>query len=166
MNQIIRNSEVVVLLAFAAMTESLFANYLPVALYLDLPLIFTLYVGWCSSPARGAACGIGFGWLQDAIAGIYLGFNGLTKTLMGFTASYLSKWLVMEGLLVRCVLIGLLSLVDDLLVVGIRALLGQTIQQEVWLRILLRIPITGAAGGIFFLVYDRFKFPEKDFSQP
>ena len=131
MNQIIRNSEVVVLLAFSAMTESLFANYLPVALYLDLPLIFTLYVGWCSSPARGAACGIGFGWLQDAIAGIYLGLNGLTKTLMGFTASYLSKWLGMGGLLVRCVLIGLLSLVDDLLVMGIRALLGQTIQQEV-----------------------------------
>jgi rod shape-determining protein MreD len=166
LNQIVRNSEVAVLLALTAMTQSLFANYLPVALYLDLPLIFTLYIGWYSSPARGAICGIGFGWLQDAISGIYLGFNGLTKTLIGYTASYLSKWLVMEGLLARCVLIGLLSLADDLLVVAIRALLGQTIQQAVWLRILFRVPITGVAGGIFFLVYDRVKFPEKDFSQP
>ena len=165
MNQIIRNSEVAVLLALTAVTESLFANYLPVALSLDLSLIFALYVGWYSSPARGAVCGIGFGWLQDAISGLYLGLNGLTKTLMGFGAAYLSKWLVMEGLLAHCVLIGLLSLVDDLLVVGIRALLGQTIQQEIWLRILFRIPITGIAGGLFFFVYDRFKFPEKNFSQ-
>ena len=165
MNQIIRNSEVVVLLALTAVTESLFANYLPAALYLDLALIFALYIGWYSSPARGAICGIGFGLLQDAISGIYLGLNGLTKTLMGFGASYLSKWLLMEGLLARCVLIALLSLADDLLVVGMRALVGQTIQQEIWLRILIRVPVTGVAGGVFFFVYDRVKFPEKDFSQ-
>ena len=165
MNQIIRNSEVVVFLAITAVTESLFANYLPVALYLDLPLIFTLYVGWYSSPVRGALCGIGFGWFQDAISGIYLGLNGLTKTVLGYVASYLSKWLTVEGLLVRCILIGLLSLVDDLLVVGMRGLLGQTLQQEIWLRILMRIPISGVAGGIFFFICDWVKFPEKDFSQ-
>ncbi|MEE8349321.1 MAG: rod shape-determining protein MreD [Acidobacteriota bacterium] len=165
MNQIVRNSEVAVLLAITAVTESLFANYLPVALYLDLPLIFSLYVGWHSSPSRGALCGIGFGWLQDAISGIYLGVNGLTKTVMGFGASYLSKWLLVEGLLARCILIGLLSLTDDLLVAGMRALLGQTIQPEIWLRMLIRVPLTGVAGGVFFLVYDWVKFPEKDFSQ-
>ena len=165
MNQTVRSFEVVALLALTAVTESLFANYLPVALYLDLPLIFTLYVGWYSSPPRGAGCGMGFGLLQDAISGIYLGLNGLTKTLMGFGASYLSKWLLMEGLVARGVLIGVLSLADDLMVVGIRALLGQTIQLEIWLRILFGIPITGVAGGIFFFIYDRFKFPEKDFSK-
>ncbi len=165
MNQIVRNSEVAVLLALTAVTESLFANYLPVALYLDLPLIFALYVGWHSSPSRGALCGIGFGWLQDAISGIYLGVNGLTKTIMGFGASYLSKWLLVEGLLARCILIGLLSLADDLLVAGMRALLGQTVHPEIWLRMLIRVPITGVAGGIFFFVYDWVKFPEKDFSQ-
>ena len=165
MNQTIRNSEVVVLLALTAVTESLFANYFPAALYLDLALIFALYIGWYSSPARGAICGVGFGLLQDAISGIYLGINGLTKTLMGFGASYLSKWLLMEGLLARCFLIALLSLTDDLLVVGIRALVGQTIQQEIWLRTLIRVPVTGVAGGVFFCIYDRIKFPEKDFSQ-
>ncbi|MDA2934489.1 rod shape-determining protein MreD [Acidobacteria bacterium AH-259-D05] len=165
MNEIIRNSEVVLLLAITAVVESLFANYFPVALYLDLPLVFALYIGWYSSPARGAVCGIGFGWLQDAISGIYLGLNGLTKTLMGFGAAYLRKWLIMEGLLARSVLIGLLSLLDDTIVVGIRALLGQTIQQETWVRILIQMPVTGLAGGLFFFIYDRFKFPEKDFRQ-
>ena len=166
MNQTIRNSEVVVLLTLTAMTESLFANYIPLAPYLDLPLIFTLFVGWYSSPVRGAACGIGFGWLQDVISGIYLGLNGFSKTLGGFTASHLSKWVAMEGLLARCFLVGILSLGNDLLVVGIRALLEQTIQQEIWLQILFKMPITGVAGGIFFFVYGRVKFPEKNFSQP
>ena len=126
-------------------------------------LIFALYIGWYSSPARGAICGIGFGLLQDAISGIYLGLNGLTKTLMGFGASYLSKWLLMEGLLARCVLIALLSLADDLLVVGMRALVGQTIQQEIWLRILIRVPVTGVAGGFSFLSMTGSSFLKRTF---
>lgn len=155
----------VVLLAVTAVAESLFANYFSAALYLDLPLVFTLYIGWYSSPTRGALCGVGFGWLQDAISGIYLGLNGLSKTLMGFAGAYLSKWLLLEGLLGRSVLIGFLSLLDDAIVVGMSALLGQTIQQEFWLRTLLQMPVTGLVGGVIFALYDRFKFPEKDFRQ-
>ena len=84
---------------------------------------------------------------------------------MGFGGAYLSKWLVLEGLPARCVLIGLLSAVDEGIVVGMRALLGQTIQPEIWLRILIQVPVTGIAGGVIFHFYDRIKFPEKNFRQ-
>ena len=165
MNETLRNSEVVLLLAATAVAEIVFANYLPVALHLDLSLVLALYIGWNSSPTKGAVSGFAFGLLQDATSGIYLGLNGLSKTLMGFGGSYLRKWLLLEGLLARCVLIGLLSVVDEGIVVGMRALLGQTIQQEVWLRILIQVPVTGIAGGVIFHFYDRIKFPEKDFRQ-
>ena len=165
MNETIRNPEVVLLLAATAVAEIVFANYLQAALYLDLSLVFALYIGWNSSPAKGAVSGIAFGLLQDAISGIYLGLNGLSKTLMGFGGAYLSKWLFLEGLFARCVLIGFLSAVDEGIVVGMRAVLGQTIQQEVWLRILIQVPVTGIAGGVIFHFYDRIKFPEKDFRQ-
>ena len=164
MNEIIRNTEVVVLLAATAVAEIVFANYFPAAIYgLDLSLVFALYIGWHSSPTKGAVCGITFGLLKDAISGIYLGLNGLSKTLMGFGGAYLSKWLLLEGLPARCVLIGLLSALDEGIVVGMGALLGQTIQREIWLRTLIQVPVTGVAGGVIFHVYDRFKFPEKDF---
>ncbi len=163
MNETIRNSEVVLLLAATAVAEIVFANYFPAALYLDLSLVLALYIGWNSSPAKGAVRGFTFGLLKDAISGIYLGLNGLSKTLMGFGGSYLSKWLLLEGFPARCVLIGLLSVLDDGIVVGMGALLGQTIQREMWLRTLIQAPITGIAGGLVFHVYDRFKFPQKDF---
>jgi len=118
LNETLRNSEVVLLLAATAVAEIVFANYLPVALYLDLSLVLALYIGWNSSPAKGAVSGFAFGLLQDAISGIYLGLNGLSKTLMGFGGAYLSKWLLLEGLPARCVLIGLLSVVDEGIVVG------------------------------------------------
>ncbi|MCZ6877848.1 MAG: rod shape-determining protein MreD, partial [Acidobacteria bacterium] len=102
MNETIRNSEVVLLLAATAVAEIVFANYFPAALYLDLSLVLALYIGWNSSPAKGAVRGFTFGLLKDAISGIYLGLNGLSKTLMGFGGSYLSKWLVLEGFPARC----------------------------------------------------------------
>ncbi len=165
MNESIRNSEVVLLLAATTVAEVVFANYLPAALYLDLSLVLVLYIGWNSSPSKGAVSGIAFGLLQDAVSGIFLGLNGLSKTLMGFGGAYLSKWLLLEGLVARGVLIGLLSAVDEGIVVGMRALLGQTIQQEVWLRILIQVPVTGIVGAVIFHFYDRIKFPEKDFRQ-
>jgi len=163
LNEIIHNTEVVLLLAATAVAEIVFANYFPAALYLDISLVLALYIGWNSSPAKGAVRGFAFGLLKDAISGIYLGLNGFSKTLMGFGGSYLSKWLLLEGFPARCVLIGLLSALDEGIVVGMGALLGQTIQREMWLRTLIQVPVTGVAGSVLFQVYDRFKFPQKDF---
>ena len=163
MNAAVRNPEIVALLALTAVDEIVLANYFPEFLYLDLPLAFTLYIGWYSSPPKGALSGVAFGWLQDAVSGTFLGLNGLSKTLLGFGGSYLSKWLVLEGFVARCVLIGVLSAVDNAVVVGMGALLGQPIQQGVWLRVLVEVPITGVCGGSVFHFYDRVKFPEKDF---
>ena len=163
MNAAIRNSEVVLVLVITSVAQIVFANYLPLALYLDLPLFFTLYIGWHSSPHRGAVCGTAFGWLQDAISGTYLGLNGLSKTLVGFSAPYLNRWLVLEGFWARCVVIGTLSIVDNGMVIGMRFLMGQTIQQGIWLRVLAEVPVTGILGGAIFQIYDHIKFPRKGF---
>lgn len=160
MNGIIRNSEIVALLAITAVLEFLFPT--PSALYLDLPLFFALYIGWYSSPSKGAVCGIAFGLLQDVFSRSYLGLNGTSKTLLGFGGSYLSKWLVLESFLARCALIGSLSLLDNVIVITMEFLLGQPIQQG-WLRTLIEIPVTGILGGGIFQIYDRVKFPQKDF---
>ena len=165
MNAAIRNPEVFFALVITSVAQIVFANYLTLALYLDLPLLFALYIGWYSSPPRGAVCGTAFGWVQDAISGTYLGFNGLSKTLVGFSAPYLNKWLVLEGFWARCLVIGTLSVVDNSMVIGMRFLMGQTIQQGIWLRVLAEVPVTGILGGTIFQLYDHIKFPRKGFGR-
>lgn len=165
MNAAIRNSEVVFALAITSVAQIVFANYLPLALYLDLPLLFTLYIGWHSSPFKGAVCGTAFGWVQDAISGTYLGFNGLSKTLVGFSAPYLNKWLVLEGFWARCLVIGALSVVDNSMVIGMRFLMEQAIQEGIWLRVLVEVPVTGVLGGTIFQFCDHIKFPHKGFGR-
>ncbi len=163
MNETIGKKEIAVLLAITAVVGSVFTSYIPGAVYLDLPLVFTLYIGWHSSPAKGAASGAIFGWLQDAVFGMFLGLNGSSKTILGFLGAYLSKWLVLEQLFARFVMLGLLSLLDNVMVAGIAIILGQPLPHGFWLRTLIEIPVTGVAGGIIFQVYDRMKFPQKDF---
>ena len=163
MNGAIQKSEIGLLLLLTAGVQSLFANYFPAALYLDLSLVLTLYVGWHSSPVEGAGCGVSFGWIQDAISGIFLGLNGLSKTLLGFGGSYLSKWLMLDTLLSKCVMLAGLCVVDNVVVVGMGTLLGQPVLQSVWLRSAIEVPVTGIVGALIFEIYDRFKFPSKDF---
>ena len=114
-------------------------------------------------PSGGGLSGMFFGWMQDAILGIFLGLNGMSKALIGFGGSYLSKLLVLEGFVARCVMIGTLCLLNNLFLLGLGSLLGQTIPRGVWLRTLIQVPATGLFGGIVFLLYDRMKFSEKDF---
>ena len=150
---------------FTVGAQSLFANYFPSALYLDLSLVLTLYVSWHSSPGKGAGCGAVFGWIQDSISGIFLGFNGLSKTLLGFGGSYLRRWLILDALLSKCAIIAGLSVVDNLVVVGMAALLRQPIPQHIWFHSTIEVLVTGIVGAFIFEIYDRFKFPRKDFSQ-
>ena len=163
MNETIGKKEIAVLLTLTAVVGSVFTSYFPGVAYLDLSLVFTLYIGWHSPPAKGAACGSLFGWLQDAIFGMFLGLNGSSKTILGFLGAYLGKWLVLEQLFARFVMLGFLSFLDNGIVAGIATLLGQPLPHGFWLRTLIEIPVTGVAGGIIFQVYDRVKFPQKDF---
>jgi rod shape-determining protein MreD len=165
LNGVITVREILWLLAATAVVQSVFANYLPSGLYVDFPLVFALYIGWYSPPVRGAIAGTAFGWMQDAIVGIFLGMNGMSKTLIGFGGSYLSKLLVLESFLARCFLISILSLLNNLFILGLGLMVGQTIGRGVWLRTLIQVPATGLVGGIVFVLYDRIKFPEKDFRQ-
>lgn len=163
LQSVVQRWEVLVLLAASSGVQLVCAHYLPVALYVDLPLILVLYIGWYSSPARGAMAGTVFGLAQDAIYGAFLGLNGLSKTLAGFAASFVSKMLRLEDGASRSFLIGGLSAFDSGVVFFLMMLLRQPVSQDFWMDSLLKAILTGVAGGIGSRFYDRFKFPRKDF---
>ena len=165
MDPIIQKSEVFLLLGVTAASGVIFANYLPYALYLDFPLIFTIYVGLYSSPFKGAACGTAFGLVQDYFSALYLGLNGLSKTFFGFSGSYLRKWVTLEGFFAQWILIILLSLLDSTIVYAMLGILGQPLREAFWWDILIKSIMTATAGIIVLRIYNRVKFPRKDFSR-
>jgi rod shape-determining protein MreD len=162
LQSIVRRSELLTLLLVCPAVQLLLSNYFPLGLYLDLPLAFTLYVGWYSSPSRGAWSGTAFGLIQDAISGTYLGLNGLSKTLIGFCAPYLNKALRLEGAASRGALIAVLAAADGLLVSGLLLVIGQPLKGRIWVDMLIKAVATGAAAGLGSRVYEHFKFPRKD----
>ncbi len=158
--------EVLVLLAGCTLLQILFALYLPFALLIDLPLIVTLYIGWYTGPINGALWGSVFGLMRD-VTGVlpYWGINGISKTLLGFLTAYLSRWVFLESLLGRILLIAVVSLLDGLLVAWLLNLFGPGWPDRTWQILLQQAAGTGLVGGAFFRAYDHYKFPEKDFTQ-
>lgn len=155
--------EVLALFTATAGIQLLLTSLLPSAAYLDLPLIVVIYISWYSAPFKGAACGMIFGLLQDLISGIYLGLNGLSKTMFGFAVAYLSTWIFCERFFQRLLVIAVLSLLDNTVVFGLLALLKQPLVEWLWAHVLIKALVTGVGGGFFFRAADRIKFPPKDF---
>jgi rod shape-determining protein MreD len=163
LNAVVQRWELLSLLLLSSGLQILLAYYLPVGLYLDTPLILVLYIGWYSKPARGAVAGSCFGLMQDAVYGTFLGLNGLSKTLVGFSASFLSRFFRLEDALARIVLMAVVAAMDNVIVYLLLLLLEQPVSERFWLDTLIKATVTGVAGGIGSRFYDHFKFPRKDF---
>lgn len=160
----VKRVEIAGLSIACAVTQFFFASYAPWALYFDFPLAATLYIGWHGDPGRGARYGTLLGLIQDVCGSApYMGLNGFSKTLVGYLASYLSKWVVSEAFPLRMGAAFAVSLVDGLAVFGIQKLFGVPLIDSIWLDTLARAAVTGVGAALFFRVYDRFKFPRKDF---
>lgn len=136
---------------------------LPNFLQLQLILIITLYVGWYSPPGKAAAWGTVSGLALDYLLGLFLGLNGLSKTLLGFASSYLGRWMPDEARAMRTILLFIASIVDQLMIFAILLLLGEPFPQPSLLIILLRAIGTGIIGTVFFRLYDKIRFPPTDF---
>jgi len=64
----------------------------------DLPLAITLHVALIRGKTPGMLTGLLMGYLQDAMSGGVLGFNGVSKILAGFTAGFLREKFFIQSL--------------------------------------------------------------------
>ena len=134
------------------------AQILKGALYLDLPLIFTLYVGFYSPPLKAGVCGTAFGLLQDALpSGLYLGLNGLLKTLLGFGIATVSRWVAWDRIATCFTIVGLASLLDRLTAQLLLGMGGQPFYQGFWFDWIAGGVLTGVVGGLLFRLLDRIR---------
>lgn len=163
MTETIPKSEIFLLLAVIAALQWVLSVVFPQGLLVDLPLIFAVYIGWHSPRVKGAASGALFGLLRDLGLGLSLGVNGIAKTLLGFWASSFRKWMAPEGFSARFVFLAAVSALDDALIYATLALLDQPLLPGLWTRLLMEAFLTALFGAAIFAIYDRYKFPRRDF---
>lgn len=158
-------AEILLFLVVGLVLEIVQGAVLPGFLRTELILILVTYVSWYSPPLKSAFVGTLFGILQDYLSGAFIGLNGLSKTLLGFAASYISRWSAPDLGSWRILIIAFLAVFDRILVLGILLLLGQTLSTPNPIEAFSSAALTGALGELFFRLYDKIRFPPKDFSR-
>ncbi len=161
--RLLAKAEILLFLLVAVTIELIQGAVLPGFLRFQAILVFLLYTGWHSHPFRGAVVGTLFGLSEDYIFGIPLGMNGLSKSLLGFAASYLSRWAAPDLGLLRGLILAVVAVLDRLIVVGLMWLLGLKSSPLAIPDLLSSAAISGALGEVFFRLYDKIRFPPKDF---
>lgn len=158
--------KLILVVALAVLLESQAPQYWDAFRYVDLPLIVTVYFALMRDPVLGMLTGYAAGLSGDLApgAGPIVGVGGFSKTLIGFVVATVAVRFSLEGPLVRVLVIGVSSLVNSTLYVGLHNLMNQEIARSGWPDILLmRIAFETAAnlifGVIIFWMLDRV-FPE------
>lgn len=151
------------LFLLCSLLEVLEAKILPSALHVHCLFIAVLYLAWYTTPLKGAVAGSLLGLVEDYLFGLYLGLNGLSKTLIGFFMPYLSRRTSAELGSMRLLLIGVIALFDRGIVFGMLYLLTQRGPETSISAILSSAFVTGLAGEVCFRLYDRFRFPPSNF---
>jgi len=68
---------------------------------LDLPLIITIHVAMTRGKVPGMMTGVVIGYVQDAMSGGVLGFNGVSKVIAGYMGGYLKEKFFVRSMALR-----------------------------------------------------------------
>ena len=91
----------------------------------DLPLILVLHIAMTRGKIAGMIAGVGIGYLQDALSGTVLGFNGVSKIVAGFMGGYLKEKFFVRSLAHRTASVAGAVFVALLVRIGVLALFAQ-----------------------------------------
>jgi len=87
----------------------------------------------------------------------------MSRSVLGFAASHLSQRVAIEGIPSRPLAIALMSAIDSLFVFLLLSSLGQPVVAGFWLSAVISAGVTGVVGEVVFQVYDKLRFPPRDF---
>jgi rod shape-determining protein MreD len=91
----------------------------------DLPLIIVLHIAMTRGKVPGMMTGLVIGYLQDAMSGGVLGFNGVSKIIAGYTGGYLKEKFFVRSLAHRITSVAGAVLMALLARVAVLALFAQ-----------------------------------------
>ena len=158
--------KLILVIAVAVAAEGLVPKYWEAFKYVDLPLLVTVYFALMRDPILGMLTGYVAGLSGDLApgSGPVVGVGGFSKTIIGFLVATVAVRFSLEGPLVRVLIIGLSSLVNSALFLGLHNLMDQQLTDEVTSeRVAMKVAFETAANLIFgvliFWLFDKL-FPE------
>jgi len=115
------------LLALALGIQLFLPQLLPLARYIDFPLLLVFYTARISSPRRTVVQGWLAGLAQDlSLSSLYpLGLQGISKMTVGTLTGFLSRHLNTDPLWIQMLLLFGMALLNNWLVVLLFAVFGQ-----------------------------------------
>jgi rod shape-determining protein MreD len=158
--------KLILLVAATVFLEGFVPKYWHAFKYVDLPLLVTVYFGLMRDPILGMMTGYGAGLGGDVApgAGPVVGVGGFSKTLIGFLVATVAVRFSLEGPLVRVLVIGVSSLANSALFIGLYGLMDQQVTDDPTPeRIGLKIALEAAANLVFGVVL--FWFLDKIFPE-
>jgi rod shape-determining protein MreD len=126
----VRGLDIAAALLAAFVLRTVFGRYLPFFVpYLDLFAVVAAGFGLARGRMAGLLSGALAGLLQDAFSGGLLGFNGISKTTVGYLSGIAGRHLIIRGWSTRSLFFALATLLDLLIlaVVGYAAELPRVV---------------------------------------
>jgi rod shape-determining protein MreD len=121
--------KIAVVIVLAVAFQGLLPRYWESFHFVDLPLIVTVYCGLMRDPMVGMLVGFfaGLGGDLAPSAGHVEGVGGFSKTLIGYLIASVGVRIPLEGPFTRILVLGLSSLANSFLFIGLQALLDQDV---------------------------------------
>lgn len=144
----------------ALLLQTVLPLKIPLARLFDFPLLVAIYFALLRrNKVFAIGLGTGLGLLQDALSHSYIGIFGMAKALVGYLAASASVKLDLEQLLARFLLTGILVLVHNLSLLGLRHGLIEYPPPFQPLDLVSAVLVNVALGLILFQALDRFRRP-------
>ncbi len=139
--------------------QALLPRIFPRLLILDLPLIAVIFFAVARrNPILGAITGALIGLMEDALTGLPIGINGISKTIIGYVASSIGLQVDVDNLTTRVLMnFGFSLLQSGLLFLIQRYLLGVAGYKLLWLHELYRALFNTLVAVPLFVLLDRTK---------
>ena len=100
----------------AFVLQTVLGRYLPfLGVYLDLFTVVAAGFGLARGRIAGLVSGASAGLLQDAFSGGLLGFNGISKTTVGYLSGIAGRHLIIRGWWTRILFFAVATLLDLLI---------------------------------------------------
>ena len=130
-------------------------HFLPI---FDFPLLVTIYFGVARRrPIVGLITGALIGTVQDAFSHLYIGLNGIAKTIIGFLASSLGVKLDVENPGSRFLMTVAFYLLHQIILAVIDVLLVGVREPFHWGHILIAAVANGLLAVVIFMLLDKLK---------
>lgn len=159
--------KLILVVTLAIALESFVPRYWEPFRYVDLPLIVTLYFSLMRDPFLGMLTGYGAGLAGDLApgSGPLVGVGGFSKTIIGFVVATVAVRFSLEGPLVRILIIGVSSVVNSMLYIGLynlmdKSITGDLAPERVAMKVAFETAGNLVAGVILFWLLDKV-FPEQ-----